>query len=147
MAYVSSMENVARYYALCLFAGIRPAEVGRISKDPRAIDLENGVIHVSEASSKTHTSRTIVIQPNLREWLLKFPNGTAYESNYSVRAVRRQFALPKDVLRHTFISNHVTAFGSFAETAIESGNTESIIRKHYYARVSKPDAAKFWQIQ
>jgi hypothetical protein len=52
----------------------------------------------------------------------------------------------RDVMRHTFISNHVMAFGSFAETAIEAGNSETVIRKAYFNRVSRADAQRFWQI-
>lgn len=60
--------------------------------------------------------------------------------NKFVGIARKQYALSeaaRDILRHTFVSNHVQAFGSFAKTAIESGNSEGIIRKHYYARVSE----------
>jgi integrase len=151
MDYAATIENgkTVRYFALALFAGVRPGEIERLARDPRSIDLENNVIHVSVAASKTRASRTITIQPNLREWLVRFPNGTTSQFNKFVGVVRKQCGLgdrARDVLRHTFISNHVASFGSFADTATESGNTETIIRKHYYARVSKPDAKAFWEI-
>jgi hypothetical protein len=41
---------------------------------------------------------------------------------------------------------HVMAFGSFAETAIEAGNSEWIIRNHYFNAVTREDALGFWQI-
>ena len=68
----------------------------------------------------------------------------------NIKLIREHFGLNKpearDILRHSFISNHVMGFGSFAATAIESGNSETVIRKHYFNRVSKADAQRFWQI-
>jgi site-specific recombinase XerD len=139
--------KTARYFALALFAGIRPEEIGKL--DPRAIDLQNNVIHISESVAKTHDARDVIIQPNLRKWLLRYPTGTLSQYNSFVQIVRKETGLTggvRDVARHTFISNHVMAFGSFAETAIESGNTESIIKAHYFRRVSKSNAQAFWQI-
>jgi integrase/recombinase XerD len=152
MTHAASLQEgkTVRYFALALFAGVRPEEIGRLAKDPRAIDLENNVIHISEAASKTRESRTITIQPNLREWLVRYPAGTMSQYNKFVGIARKQCALSeaaRDILRHTFVSNHVQAFGSFAKTAIESGNSEGIIRKHYYARVSEADAKAFWNIR
>jgi integrase len=139
--------RTARYFALALFAGIRPEEIGKL--DPRAIDLENNVIHISESVAKTHDARDVMIQPNLRKWLLRYPTGTISQYNSFVQIVRKETGLAggvRDIARHTFISNHVMAFGSFAETAIESGNTEKVIKTHYFRRVSKSDALVFWQI-
>jgi hypothetical protein len=39
------------------------------------------------------------------------------------------------------------AFGSFAETAIEAGNSETIIREHYFNVITKPKAKAFWRIE
>jgi integrase len=147
MSYTASFRGgiTARYFALALFAGIRPAEIGRLDK-ARSIDMDNNSIHLAASMAKTRKPRPVTIQPNLRQWLVQFPAGTLSQSNKSVRAVRKHFSLGHDILRHTFISNHTMAFGSFAETAIESGNSESIIKDHYFRRVSKADAELFWQI-
>lgn len=139
-----------RFFALCLFAGLRPAEVERL--EPKAIDLDNNVVRVSAAASKTHKPRHVTIQPNLREWLVQYPKGTTTDQSHgNILAIRRECGLAntkgRDVLRHTFISNHVMAFGSFAETSIEAGNSESIIKAHYFNAVSKTEALKFWEIR
>jgi hypothetical protein len=39
------------------------------------------------------------------------------------------------------------AFGSFAETAIEAGNSETIIREHYFNAITKAKAREFWKIE
>ena len=58
------------YFALCLFAGIRPSVPhGEITKlKPEAIDLDAGVISVSAEVSKVREPRKVVIQPNLAAW-------------------------------------------------------------------------------
>jgi hypothetical protein len=41
---------------------------------------------------------------------------------------------------------HLMAFDSLAQAAIQSGNTEAIIREHYLNVSTKADALKFWGI-
>ena len=63
------------YFALCLFAGIRPSvkdgEIARLK--PEDISLEEGIIHVSAEVSKVREQRKVVIQPNLAAWLKAYP--------------------------------------------------------------------------
>ena len=147
MSYVANFNGgvTARYFAIALFAGIRPTEIGRLDK-AHSIDLDNNSIHLAGAMAKLHKPRIVTIQSNLKQWLIQFPDGTLSQNHRSVRAVRKHFSLSPDILRHSFTSCHVMRFGSFAETAIESGNSESIIRDYYFRRVSKADAEAFWQI-
>ena len=64
-----------------------------------------------------------------------------------LKAVRAKLKLSRDVCRHTFISMHVGAFKSFADAAIESGNSEKIIRDHYLNTTAAPEAKAFWRIE
>jgi hypothetical protein len=146
--------RLARYFALALFAGVRPSyngELGKLSANPSVIDMENGVIKLSAQMTKTRQPRPITIQPNLREWLLRY-DGPILPINWEadVKNIRASVGLNRpegrDILRHTFCSAHIMAFGSFAGTAIESGNSEEIIRKHYLNVTTKNDALKFWSI-
>ena len=59
------------YFALCLFAGIRPSVPhGEITKlKPEAVDLDAGVISISAEVSKVREPRKVAIQPNLAAWL------------------------------------------------------------------------------
>jgi hypothetical protein len=41
---------------------------------------------------------------------------------------------------------HVGAFKSFADAAIESGNSEKIIRDHYLNTSAAYEAKSFWKI-
>lgn len=140
------------YLALCLFAGIRPGVPdGEITKlKPEMIDLTAGIIHISAEVSKVHESRKIVIQPNLAAWLRAYPveKFPIVPGNFKKR--RQKFAknlgLTHDVLRHTFISMFVAKFRSIGEAAIQAGNSESIIRKHYLDLKSKEEAEQFWAV-
>jgi hypothetical protein len=63
-----------------------------------------------------------------------------------VKHIRAKFALGHDVLRHTFFSYLVSAEGSVERAALEGGNTESILRRHYLNCAPQDEATDFWQI-
>lgn len=147
------------YFALCVFAGIRPTvprgECWKIGKLPprqleRAIDLANGVIRIGPEVSKTRDLRQITIQPNLRAWLERYPLDrfplVVPAMQAKVMEVRMKFNLTDDVLRHTFISMHVAKFRSLGGTALEAGNSEAIIKRHYLNLVTVAEADKFWDL-
>jgi hypothetical protein len=50
------------------------------------------------------------------------------------------------VLRHTFISMFVAKFRSIGEAAIQAGNSESIIRRHYLDLKNKEEGEQFFGI-
>ncbi len=141
-----------RYFALCLFAGIRPGVPnGEITKfKPDAVNLEDGVIHISAEVSKVREPRKVAIQPNLAAWLKAYPldQGPIVLGNFKKRRDRfaKKFNLTHDVLRHTFISMFVAKFRSIGEAAIQAGNSESIIRRHYLDLKSKDEAERFFGI-
>jgi hypothetical protein len=54
--------------------------------------------------------------------------------------------LPHDGLRHTAISAFVSCHGSFADAAMQFGNSESMIRTHYFNRMTKAEAEAFYAI-
>jgi integrase len=59
------------YFALCLFAGIRPGVPdGEITKlRPQAVCLETAIVSISSEVSKVREPRKVTIQPNLAAWL------------------------------------------------------------------------------
>ncbi len=145
------------YFALCLFAGIRPCPLrGEISKMAKlsdlgkAIDLSLNAIRISPEISKVKAVRQIAIRPNLAAWLMRYPTKQfpilplGYRK--MIQEIRVKFGIGDDVLRHTFISMHVAKFKSMGEAALEAGNSETMIRKHYYNVVSGADAESFWSI-
>ncbi len=49
-------------------------------------------------------------------------------------------------MRHTFISMFVAKFRSIGEAALQAGNSETIIRKHYLDLKDAAEAEEFWGI-
>jgi integrase len=140
------------YFALCLFAGIRPGVPhGEITKlKPDGVNLDEGVIHLSAEVSKVREPRKITIQPNLAAWLSAYPlkKYPIILGNFKKRRQRfaKKFGLTHDVLRHTFISMFVAKFRSIGEASIQAGNSESIIRKHYLDLKNTKEAEEFFGI-
>ena len=141
------------YFALALFAGIRPdwkhGERGRLQ--PKHIRMDTGVILVEPEVSKVKEKHAIKIQPNLNLWLENYP-----PARYLIIATRRfrdmwvhvreECKLSHNVLRHTYISMTVGSFRSVGDAALQAGNSESVIRKYYLDLVTTEEANRFWQI-
>jgi integrase len=142
------------YFALCLFAGIRPE--GEITKLPAAdVRVETAAITIEPWVSKVNMRRLITIQPNLAAWLRAYPlheypvipsKDKMKNVAGKITRVRRQFKLGHDVLRHTFISMHVGKFRSMGDAALQAGNSEEIIRKHYLNVITPQEADAFFRI-
>lgn len=140
------------YFALCLFAGIRPVVPdGEITKlKPEDVNLETGIITIRPEVSKVREPRRITIQPNLAAWLKAFPleKFPIIVGNFKRR--REEFKdklnLTHDVLRHTFISMFVAKFRSIGEAAIQAGNSESIIRRHYLDVKAQSEGEAFFNV-
>lgn len=111
MAHVETFRDGAfvPYFALCLFAGIRPnVDYGEITKlRPECVRLDTGVIHIEPEVSKVRMKRNVTIQPNLAAWLRAYPlNKFPIIPRNAVimrRRVFKAFGLTHDVLRHTFV--------------------------------------------
>jgi hypothetical protein len=155
MAYVANYEGgaMAKYFALALFAGLRSGPDGELLKLARhadrakLLDLARGVIRVQPEISKTHQYRQTTIRPCLHQWLTRF-DGDIWPTNADrmVKHIRARFGLAHDVLRHSFFSHVVGAEKSVERAALEGGNTESILRKHYLNLANIDESQDFWRI-
>jgi integrase len=154
MAFVENHEGgqLVPFFALCLFAGIRPCvRNGEILKlKATDINLDTGVIHVEPEVSKVRMKRNVTIQPNLEAWLNAYPLErfpiVPPNLQHTRAAVAKKFDLSQDVMRHTFVSMFVAKFRSMGEAALQAGNSESIIRKHYLDLKSAGEAEQFFGI-
>jgi integrase len=154
MAHLETFQDgvLVPYFALCLFAGIRPSlycgEITRLR--PEHVRLDTGVIHIEPEVAKVRMKRLVTIQPNLAAWLRAYPLDRFPIIPTNVPRIRRKvfaaFGLTHDVLRHTFISMFVAKFRSMGEAALQAGNSESIIRKHYLDLKSTAEAEHFFAI-
>ncbi|MEX2043862.1 MAG: site-specific integrase, partial [Opitutus sp.] len=140
------------FFALCLFAGVRPClRTGEIARlKPGHVRLAEGIIRIDGEVSKIREPRTVKIQPNLAVWLRAYPLEKnpiipANLQHLREKAVEK-FDLTHDVMRHTFISMFVAKFRSIGEAALQAGNSESIIRKHYLDLKDAKEAEVFFSI-
>ena len=146
-----------RYYALLMFAGLRPeSEAVRLSAHRRQhelIDLEHGEIELpAELTPKSaaEEGRTVSIQPNLAAWLKAYP--TPILPDRDVRRdlgnIRRMFGLSQDICRHSWFTYSIGRHDSVSTAALEGGNSESIVKQHYYkvGKKRKALAQEFWNI-
>jgi hypothetical protein len=153
----TAYRALIHYFSLATFGGLRPSSdggeifrLGRLKDLSRVIDLKVGVIRISPEIAKTKDCRSITIQPNLRAWLERYPLDRfpiiPTNARGQIQAVRQRLGLSHDVLRHSFISYHVAKFRSLGDTALQAGNSESVIKKHYLALAAPQEAEAFWAI-
>lgn len=143
----------AKFYALLLFAGLRPTEAVKLAgheKREQLIDLDCGEIELPAEVTKTRRKRTIEIQPNLKKWLEAFPGKILppKDNSRSLQSIRKRHKLTPDVCRHSFFTYFVASFDSYAKAARQGGNSEHMVKEHYESPAKKrgEQAKKFWTL-
>jgi integrase len=133
--------------AIGAFSGIRMAELNRL--DWSAVDLDRRFIEVRAGQAKTASRRVIPISDNLAAWLTPLERKgkivRTKELQTHVPALARALKIdwPRNVLRHSFISYRIAVVQSADQVALESGNSPSIIFKHY-RELTTPEIAEKW---
>jgi len=158
------LESAARpelvpVIAIGLFAGLRPAEIGRLHWDE--ILWGKKLIDVKSKKSKTAQPRWVDMSDNLVEWLAPYrqasgpinPFGQSLTCNLIVRT-RKAAGIakwPQDGLRHSFGSYHLAMHekdGGAPLTAKEMGHmTSDMVYAHYNNRVMKEQAQAYFSIR
>jgi site-specific recombinase XerD len=135
-------------FALLYFAGIRPAELPRLAAiADKMINRKTGIITIPASVSKTKEKRTVYISDNLAAWLDAFPFPIIppnFKRQYA--RIRKHFALTHDEARHSFISYHIALNRSVGDAALQAGNSEAIVKKHYLNTHTKDEGADFFSI-
>lgn len=146
--------DLLAYVALALFAGVRPMEILGISWND--VKLDDGVVVVDSAASKTRQRRIVHLQPAALEWLI-----VAKKLGSTLPMLEEHFAdilpelarflgfdrWPHDVMRHTAASNLITLTQDAGAVALELGNSVAILLRHYRELVTRKDAARFWALR
>jgi hypothetical protein len=60
-----------------------------------------------------------------------------------VPEVRKHFDLAHDEARHSFISYHVAPHRSIGDAALQAGNSESIVKRHYLNTHTQDEGSAF----
>jgi hypothetical protein len=140
--------KLLRYYAYTYFAGIRPEEMLRFAPlEKSLVNLKTRTITIPASVSKTRHERKIVISTNLLAWLALAPS-PIFPKNFRRHnsQARKYFGITHDEARHSFISYHVALHRSLGEAALQAGNSETIIRRHYLNLHPREEGAAFFNI-
>lgn len=139
---------------LMLWAGIRPAEIQRLSWSD--IDWEERIITLRPRHSKTGGCRHVTLYPVLRRWLRDYgrqEDGRICPPDWLRRWKRLRVAagaIPwqQDVLRHTFASYHIKHWHNFSRLQSEMGHhSAELLRTRYLSMrgLTAEQARLFWQ--
>jgi integrase len=139
---------MVRYFSLAYFAGIRPMEIQRMAgREAELINLKTRIITIPANISKTRHERHVTISDNLAAWLEAFPPPlTCGNFGRMLSAVKKHFKITHDEARHSFISYHVAAYRSLGDAALQAGNSESIIKRHYLNLHPREEGGLFFRI-
>ena len=141
------------WFVLSTFAGLRPEEADNTSWD--AINFEEGWICVEAQTTKIRQRRVVYPLPMVFKWLkvakqlgaeLPIYRITRTWDLHKLRGPLKFAKWPQDVTRHTAASMWLAHCGSAATVATALGHSESVLRRHYMALVTKADAEKFWAL-
>lgn len=127
---------------------VHPEEVKRLaSREPELVNMKTRTITIPANVSKTRHERQVAISDNLAAWLEQFP-GDLIPRNFGAlnKKVRKHFALSHDEARHSFISYHVALHRSVGDAALQAGNSESIVKRHYLNTHTREEGAEFFRI-
>ena len=139
-------------FALLLFAGIRPAELQRLTWG----DIREDFVHVSHRAAKTAQARNVDILPTLRAWIA-CAGTCAQESLIIPSDWRRKFDKTRraagligrpDAARHSFASYLLAECRNEHQvrTALGHSRNSDMLFVHYRAAATKEAAAAYWAI-
>lgn len=143
------------YFALSLFAGLRPTEAERAEWEH--LDFEAQTVWVPPRSNaKESGGRIVPMEDNLAAWLSPFRGRSgriAPERNWrrTWRAAITKAGLrdhwSEDVTRHSYASYLGALTGDIARTALCLGHSEKVHRKHYHRPISREVAERYWNVK
>jgi integrase len=143
--------EVATCIALGAFAGLRSAEIQRLSWSD--IERRPGFTEVAADKAKTATRRIVPVAENLLKWLAIAPRDGACVwphkgKNRFFEAMRRaadnaKIKWKQNALRHSFISYRLAEIQDVNRVALEAGNSPQMIFRHY-RELATPEQARTW---
>ena len=158
----TSFPALVPYFAISLFAGLRPNECKLLKWEQ--IHIDEFEIRVLAPTSKTREGRNVKIEPTLKYWLESFTgkkegfivDQKSYRTQmeklrihlgYKVRGKNPDGAVWHcDICRHTMASYWLQKYKQRGHLAEQMGNSLKMIKKHYKQVVKNSDTEKFWSI-
>ena len=138
--------------AIGAFAGLRSEEIRRL--DGSDVNLGEGHIEVRRAIAKTRVRRIVPMQTNFINWLLphaRKAGPVCVYANYGNQlwklASNAGVEWKRNGLRHSYISYRVAVTENIHQTAMEAGNTPTVITPNYLKCVTKKQAQRWFAVQ
>lgn len=146
------------YLAVRAFAGLREIEASLL--DWKHVHLDTGWIEITEDVAKQTAdeqgvARDIPIHAVLKAWLAPWARkeGPICSFNDPLQALPRLakrigLTLPRNALRHSYITYRTAITGDVPRVADECGNSPEVIRKYYRRRGAQVqlDAPKWFEV-
>jgi integrase len=146
-------SSVVPMLAIGAFAGLRDAEIGRLTWD--VIDMTRGYIEVKAAKAKSARRRIVPIQPNLVAWLRPYaamkgpvaPEGSREKIDLAFEAAKI-VRWPVNGLRHSYASYRLAVTHDAPRVASELGHTTpQLLYSAYRELVLPEEAERYWKIE
>jgi integrase len=150
------------FVAIGAFAGLRSAEIARLSWDD--IRWQHGDIELKKGKAKTANRRLAPLLPCLRAWLEPFRKnkGPVLEGIRDEFDLAKRFRKAADAmvdsagkplikivhngLRHSFITYRMAILKSAAEVSLEAGNSPKMIFEHYRELRTEAEAREWFSV-
>jgi integrase len=143
------LTGILPYLVLAAFAGIRSAEIGRMTWEDN-INLDTGVIILGSGITKTKRRRVIHMEPVLKAWLEQC-RGTGKvlpaTRPHKLLAAVKPAPWPHNALRHSAVSYLMALHRNAAMVAEQCGHTEAQLQANYKAAVTSDQALHWFNTQ
>jgi integrase len=149
--------RLLRYFALAIFAGLRPGEIARLRPEHLRVNATQPVIRVVGGKRRQRV-RAVPVLPTLKAWLKAAPEHwpisaldgkdrklfdevrqeaglVTWDGQLRGRRTTVQSAWQDDICRHTFISLRMAMTHDEGAVALEAGNTPDVIHAHYLSMI------------
>jgi integrase len=165
-------KDLVPWLAVAFFAGLRSAELDRLTWEDLKFRTEKSSIHVPAVKAKSSRRRIITMVPALEAWLAPYrdctgkirPKNFILKRRKAYRAARfgkpgtetaeekaagiRLRPAPDNVARHSFASYRLADSKDAAHTALELGHTSTALLFNTYREVATAeDAARYFAIR
>ena len=147
--------NLIHFLTLGMFAGIRPIESLRLTKEH--FNLETGYIHLTGDITKSHSykERVVPINDTLMAWLKAYPfeeKPVPMNDICNIAKAMREcseldhWQRTPDCLRHSWCTYEFARSRDSASVAATAGHSEAVCQRHYRGRVTREEALKYFAI-
>ncbi len=144
-------DQIKPFFALGAFAGLRSAEIERLTWEN--VKWDQGFVVVNADAAKTSQRRLVPILPPLLSWLTEYQHhkGKIIDNiklAYRLSETSRKTKVPwkKNALRHSFASYRLAEIQNAPQVALEMGNSPAIIFSNYRELVPREQAKLWWNL-